>query len=42
MQTSKGRPLKMLKDKKLFKYIENKILNDNYAPDAVKRRVKKG
>ena len=25
MKTSKGRPLKMLKDKKLFKYIENKI-----------------
>ena len=41
MKTSKGRPLKMLKDKKLFKYIENKILNDNYAPDAVIGELKK-
>ena len=41
MKTSKGRPLKMLKDKKLFKYIENKILNDNYAPDAVIGQLKR-
>ena len=41
MKTSKGRPLKMLKDKKLFKYIENKILNDNYAPDAVIGELKR-
>ena len=41
MKTSKGRPLKMLKDKKFFKYIENKILNDNYAPDAVIGELKK-
>ncbi len=41
MKTSKGRPLKMLKDKKLFKYIENKILNDSYAPDAVIGELKR-
>ena len=41
MKTSKGRPLKMLKDKKLFKYIENKILNDNYAADAVIGQLKR-
>ena len=41
MKTSKGRPLKMLKDKTLFMYIENKILNDNYAPDAVIGELKR-
>lgn len=35
MKTAKGRHLKMAKDKELFKYIEKKIADDNYAPDAV-------
>ena len=40
MQTGKGRKLKMLKDRKLFKHIEKKIAEDNYAPDAVIGEIK--
>ena len=40
MQTGKGRKLKMLKDKELFKHIEKKIADDNYAPDAVIGEIK--
>ena len=40
MQTGKGRPLKIAKDKELFKHIESKIAYDNYAPDAVIGEIK--
>ena len=40
MQTGKGRKLKVLKDKELFKHIEKKIADDNYAPDAVIGEIK--
>ena len=39
-KTSKGRPLKIAKDKELFKHIESKIADDNYAPDAVIGEIK--
>ena len=41
MKTGKGRPLKIAKDKELFKHIESKIADDNYAPDAVIGELKK-
>ena len=34
------RPLKIAKDKELFKHIESKIADDNYAPDAVIGEIK--
>ena len=40
MQTGKGRKLKVLKDKELFKHIEKKIADNNYAPDAVIGEIK--
>ena len=40
MQTGKGRKLKILKNRALFKYIEKKIADDNYAPDAVIGEIK--
>ena len=40
MKTGKGRPLKIAKDKELFKHIESKIADDNYAPDAVIGEIK--
>ena len=41
MKTGKGRPLKIAKDTELFKHIESKIADDNYAPDAVVGELKK-
>ena len=41
MKTGKGRATKIRKDTKLFSYIENKIANNHYAPDAVIGELKK-
>ena len=41
MKTWKGRATKIRKDTKLFSYIENKIANNHYAPDAVIGELKK-
>ena len=40
MKTGKGRKLKIENDKELFKYIERKIRDEDYAPDAVIGEIK--